>query len=84
MFNESFIKNGEESALAGVAQWTECRPVNQKVPSLISSQGTCLGCGPGPQQGDSNHTLRFLSLSVSLLSPLSKNKFKNFKILKNL
>ena len=43
---------GEEehpSALAGVAQWTEHRPLNQRVASSIPSQGTCLGCGPGPQ-----------------------------------
>ena len=39
------------SAPAGVAQWTECRPVNQRVTSLIPSQGTCLGCGPGHQEG---------------------------------
>ena len=36
-------------ALAGVAQWTECWPVKQRVASLIPSQGTCLGCGLGPQ-----------------------------------
>ena len=35
--------------LAGVSQWTECRPVNQMVTGLIPSQGTCLGCWPGPQ-----------------------------------
>ena len=34
-------------ALVGVAQWIE--PVNQRVTSSIPSQGTCLGCGPGPQ-----------------------------------
>ena len=38
-----------EIALAGVAQWIECPPTNQKVASLISSQDSCLGCGPGPQ-----------------------------------
>ena len=37
------------SALAGAA--IELRPVNQKVPGSISSQGICLGRGPGPQQG---------------------------------
>ena len=37
--------------LAGVAQWIECRPANQRVAGLIPSQGTCLGCGPGPQLG---------------------------------
>ena len=36
-------------ALARVAQWIECQPANQSVASSISSQGTCLGCGPGPQ-----------------------------------
>ena len=35
--------------LAGVAEWTECRPTNQSVTGLIPSQGTCLGCRPGPQ-----------------------------------
>ena len=35
--------------LAGVAQWMEQGPVNQKCAGLIPSQGTCLGCGPGPQ-----------------------------------
>ena len=39
------------SALAGVAHWIECWPANQRVPSSIHSQGTCLGCGPGTQLG---------------------------------
>ena len=39
------------SALAGVAQWTECWPVNQGIASSVPSQGTCLGCGPSPQKG---------------------------------
>ena len=34
-------------ALAGVAQWIECLPVNQRVDGSILSQGTHLGCGPG-------------------------------------
>ena len=38
-------------ALAGIAQWIECQPANQRVTSLIPSQGTCLGCRPGPQLG---------------------------------
>ena len=33
----------------GVAQWTEGRPVNQRVSGSIPSQGTCLACGPGLQ-----------------------------------
>ena len=36
-------------ALAGVAQWIERQPANQRVPSSIPSQGTYLGCRPGPQ-----------------------------------
>ena len=31
------------------AQWIERLPVNKRVTGLIPSQGTCLGCGPGPQ-----------------------------------
>ena len=34
-----------KQALMGVAQWTGHCPANQKVASLIPSQGTCLGCG---------------------------------------
>ena len=37
-----------KGALAGVAQWTEHRPANQRVTGSIPSQGTFLGCGPGP------------------------------------
>ena len=38
-------------ALAGVPQWMESCPVNQKVAGSIPSQVTCLGWGPGPQLG---------------------------------
>ena len=38
-------------ALAGVAQQIEHQPEKQKVTGLIPDQGTCLGCGPGPQLG---------------------------------
>ena len=36
-------------SMAGVAQWIEHMPANQRVTSLIPSQGTCLGCRSGPQ-----------------------------------
>ena len=36
-------------ALASGAQWIECQPANQGVVGSIPSQGTCLGCRPGPQ-----------------------------------
>ena len=39
-------------ALAGVAQWIEHQTANQRVKGLIPSQGMCLGCGTGPQQGE--------------------------------
>ena len=38
-------------ALAGVAQWTEHRPANQRVMDWIPTQGTCLGWRPGPPVG---------------------------------
>ena len=63
-------------ALAGVAQWIECQPVNQGVACSIPSQGTCLGCGPGPWWGVHErqpHT--DVSLSFSFPSPLKINKF---------
>ena len=45
----SYCISRSNSALAGVAQWIEQRPANQRVTGLIPSQGTYLGCGPGPQ-----------------------------------
>ena len=55
-------------ALAGVAQWIECWPVNRKVAGSIPNQGTCLGWGPVPSGGGvrGNHTLLFLFLSSPL------------------
>ena len=62
-------------AQAGVAQWIERGPVNQRVTGSIPILGTCLGCRPGPQKGvcERQPTWMFLSLSFSLPSPLSKN-----------
>ena len=67
-------------ALTGVAQLVGLCAAEQKVASLIPSQGTCLGCGFGPWlghiQGADNQsfslTLIFLFLSSSLPCPLSK------------
>ena len=39
------------SALVGAAQWIDCQLANQSVAGSIPSQGTYLGCGPGPQLG---------------------------------
>ena len=40
---------GWEAALAGEAQWIDCRPGNKRVLSSIPSHSTCLGCKQGPQ-----------------------------------
>ena len=65
------------STLAGVAQWIERRPLNQRVSSSIASQGTCLGCGPGPQYRVYERQLHTdVSPPLFLPPPLSKNKNK--------
>ena len=48
---ESKVKKTLSSALAGVAQWIEHQPTNQRVIGSIPGQGTCLGCEPGPRWG---------------------------------
>ena len=42
------VRRGQREALAGVAQWIEHSPANQKITGSIPSQGTCLGCRYGP------------------------------------
>ena len=49
--NKIKIQINNVKIMAGVAQWIECQPVNQRVIGSIPSQGTCLGCRPGPQFG---------------------------------
>ena len=59
------------SALAGVAQWIECWPVNKRVAGLIPGQGTYLGCRPSPQLGEhKRHPYVYVSLPLCL-SPVS-------------
>ena len=60
-------------ALAGVAQWIQCQPENQRVAGLIPSQGTCLGFEPGPHLG-ARESQPLAHQCFSLPSPLSKNK----------
>ena len=61
--------------LAGVAQWIEYWPVNQKITGLVPGQGTCLGCRPGPHWGVCERQPHIdVSLPLSLPSHLSKNK----------
>ena len=49
--------------------WWECHPINQKVTSSITGQGTCLGCGFSPWSG---RVLRGNQMTIlSLSSPIS-------------
>ena len=50
-YSHTVLKQFNALALTGVAQWIERQPVNQRVTGLIPSQGTCVGCRPGPQYG---------------------------------
>ena len=62
-------------SLAGMAQWIEHHPVNQRIASSIPSQGICLGGWPGPQGGACERQPHInVSLSLFLPSPLSKSK----------
>ena len=49
--DRAMLKKKKDSVLAGVAQWIECQSGKQGVAGLITSQGTCLGCRPGPHLG---------------------------------
>ena len=60
-------------ALADVALWTECQSVNQRVTGLIPSQGTYLGCQPGPHWGARERKPHIdVSLPLFLTLPLTK------------
>ena len=43
-----YLFKNHNPVLAGVAQWIEHWTAKQRVPGLIPSQGTCLGCWSGP------------------------------------
>ena len=60
-------------ALAGVAQWIEHLTVKQRVASSIPSQGTCLGCRLGPQQGALKRQLH-IAISLPPCPSLKVNK----------
>ena len=63
------------TALAGVAQWIECWPANQSATGSSPSQGTGLGCGPGPQFAACERQPHIdVSLPLSFPSLISKNK----------
>ena len=77
--NSKYSLQKTKQALAGLAQWSERWPANQKVTSSI--QGTRLGCGPGPGWGTRERQPVNVSLTrihVSLpLSPSLTLSLKN-------
>ena len=64
-------------ALAGLAQWIDYWPTNQRFISLIPSLGTCLGWGPGPKWGGMWETTTHWFFFLSLFLP----PFLSFKII---
>ena len=71
-FNSSEKEKKGNNALAGLPQWTECQPANQRVTGLIPSQSTCPGCRPHPSWGclSGNHRLS-LGVVASLMLPIT-------------
>ena len=47
IFYGELLARSEYAALAGVAQWCEHQPANQRVTVSMPRQGTCPACGPG-------------------------------------
>ena len=69
--NDIYFKKNNFYTLAGVAQWTECRPAHWKVADSIPGQGTRLGCRRGPQLG----ACRSQPVDVSLTLMFSRPPF---------
>ena len=67
-------------ALAGVAQWIEHWPVNQRVMGSIPGQGTYLGYGLGPWLGVCERQLMDVSLTHWCFSPLSPSLPLSLKV----
>ena len=63
------IFKNHPKALAGVPQCFEHWPENWNVPGSIPSQGTCLGCGSGPQLGACERQLITVSFIHWCFSP---------------
>ena len=62
------------SALIGVAQWTECRPENQKVASSIPVRVRAWVAGQVPRKGRARDKRTLMFPFFFLPTPLSKNK----------
>ena len=71
MLRELFASRGKCTlSPAGVAQWTEGQPANQRVAGSIPSQGTCWVVGQAPAWGCGRGN-RSMFLSLSPFFPLS-------------
>ena len=76
------VPRNKNNALAGVAQWIEHQTPKQRVAGSITRQGTCLGCGLGPQQRACKRQPHTVVSSLSPSLPLSlkiNNIFKEIK-----
>ena len=75
-------QNLYSGALTRVALWVGHCPTNRKVAGSIPGQGTCLGCGPGPQLGGVpeaadpcfSRILMLLSLSLKISKIFKKRE----------
>ena len=72
----NIVNDKPNIALAGVAQWIECRLQTKGSPVQFPVRAHAWVAGRVPNKGHmrGNCTLMFLFLSFSLSSPLSKNK----------
>ena len=61
-------------ALTSVAQLVGHHPTKREITGLVPTQSLGCGCGPRLGRSERGNQLVLLSLSPSLLSPLSKNK----------
>ena len=56
-------------ALAGVAQWVDRQPVNERIAGSIPSWGTCLGCGLALNLGAFGRQPIYVPLTHGCFSP---------------
>ena len=67
MYLFNFENSKQECVPQLVCIWTEHQPANQRLAGSIPSQGTGLGCGPGPQWGPHERQPHIdISLPISL------------------
>ena len=65
----SVIKKAKNRALAGVAQWIECQPTNQRVTGSIPSLGHMLGVRAMSPAGGAHERQPHIEVSLPLFLP---------------